>query len=184
MCNQAMIGPYEQTGLNPYDIRIKCAVPPLCYDFSDVTSFLDQPSVQKAIGVDGSPQTQWQSCNMTVNSQFSADWMKNYQQFAGDLLGNNTRVLIYAGDVDFICNWLGNQAWTLALEWSGKAAFNAEGMHDWNGGHGAEAPSGQARSSGPFTFLRVYDAGHMVPLDQPEGALDMVNNFIFNGKWY
>ena len=82
---------------------------------------------------------------------------------------------------DFICNWLGNQAWTLALEWPGKTAFNEEGMHDWVR-HGT--PSGQARSSGPFTFLRVYNAGHMVPLDQPEAALDMVNNFIYNGKWY
>lgn len=31
VCNNAQIGPYEQTGLNPYDFRIPCEVPGLCY---------------------------------------------------------------------------------------------------------------------------------------------------------
>ena len=34
--------------------------------------------------------------------------------------------MIYAGDVDFICNWLGNKAWTLDLEWDGKAQVGRE----------------------------------------------------------
>ena len=32
-------------------------------------------------------------------------------------------VLIYAGDADYICNWLGNKAWTDALEWHGKGEY-------------------------------------------------------------
>ena len=35
-CNAQMLGPYEATGLNPYDIREPCKVKPLCYDFTDV----------------------------------------------------------------------------------------------------------------------------------------------------
>ena len=33
-CNNNMIGPYEETGLNPYDVRIPCEVPthPVYYD--------------------------------------------------------------------------------------------------------------------------------------------------------
>ena len=30
LCNTALTSPYQATGLNPYDIRIKCAKPPLC----------------------------------------------------------------------------------------------------------------------------------------------------------
>lgn len=67
-CNNAMFGPYEQTGLNPYDIRIPCAVPPLCYDFSGVSTLLNNAATQKAIGVSN---INWQSCNFEVNSQFS-----------------------------------------------------------------------------------------------------------------
>jgi len=29
-----------------------------------------------------------------------------------------------------------------------------------------------------FSFYRVYDAGHMVPMDQPEAGLEMLNHFI------
>ena len=32
-------------------MRIKCAKPPLCYDFSNVATYLEQPAVQKALGV-------------------------------------------------------------------------------------------------------------------------------------
>ena len=29
-------------------------------------------------------------------------------------------------------------------------------------------------------IIRVYDAGHMVPMDQPQPALQLVNQFITN----
>jgi cathepsin A (carboxypeptidase C) len=36
---------------------------------------------------------------------------------------------------------------------------------------------------GLFTFLQVYDAGHMVPSDQPQVALEMIRNFVTRGKF-
>jgi len=36
LCNIGLVEPYSLTGMNPYDMRVKCAVPPLCYDFSNV----------------------------------------------------------------------------------------------------------------------------------------------------
>jgi carboxypeptidase C (cathepsin A) len=32
-------------------------------------------------------------------------------------------VLIYGGTYDWICNWIGNEAWTLALEWPSRQDF-------------------------------------------------------------
>lgn len=57
-----------------------------------------------------SPKVQkWQSCNNAVNALFAGDWMKNYQQVFVPMLEDGIRVLIYAGDVDFVCNWLKSQ---------------------------------------------------------------------------
>ena len=76
LCNNGQIGPYEQTGLNPYDFRIPCEVPGLCYDESKVTAFFNDAAIQKALGVDH--QTTWQTCNYDVNGMFSDDWMKQF----------------------------------------------------------------------------------------------------------
>mmetsp|Transcript_23277 Transcript_23277/g.69716 ORF Transcript_23277/g.69716 Transcript_23277/m.69716 type:complete len:434 (+) Transcript_23277:141-1442(+) len=173
-CELALEIPYTLTGMNPYDMRLKCEVPPLCYDFSNVATYLDRDDVRAALGVG---DRRWVDCSKTVAIRFelSGDYMKDYQQMLPEMLEAGIRMLIYAGDQDYICNWLGNQAWTLALPWSGQEAFNATAVADWSV---AGEKAGELRKSGPFAFLRVLDAGHMVPMDQPEAALAMINSFI------
>jgi len=168
--------------MNPYDMRIKCAVKPLCYDMSNDVKFLNDPAVQKQLGVDKS----FESCNMIVNKLFMIDFMRNYHQLIPPMLEGGIQVLIYAGDQDFICNWLGNSKWTLALDWAHKSEFNAASLTPFvvkgkevGKKNGKEV--GELRSFANFHFLRVYQAGHMVPLDQPEAALGMLNAFM-DGK--
>ena len=116
-------------------------------------------------------------------------------------------VLIYAGDADFICNWLGNQAWTEALEWPGQKDFNKASIKDIKLDNGDKY--GKIKNSGNFTFLQIFGAGHMyvqlpghacppnpdlfrvivlterfrVPMDQPEASLDFLNRWI-GGEWF
>ena len=92
------------------------------------------------------------------------------------MLESNIRVLIYAGDCDFICNWMGNKAWTLALEWTGQKDFNS--ADDKEIGYGVVRKAVAAEGTGSLTFLQVYEAGHMVPMDQPKNALSLFNTFI------
>ena len=82
---------------------------------------------------------------------------------------------LFAGDQDYICNWLGNQAWTQALPWKHQAKYNSTKPTEWTV---AGKPAGTLQSSNGFSFLRVYDAGHMVPRDKPAVALAMINQFI------
>ena len=39
---------------------------------------------------------------------------------------------------------------------------------------------GRVRTAAGFSFVQVYQAGHMVPMDQPENALAMLSRFIKN----
>ncbi|KAG8467967.1 hypothetical protein KFE25_007019 [Diacronema lutheri] len=180
-CNMAEIAPYQLSGMNVYDMRIPCdqSAGGLCYDFSNIKAFLSRPEVLEYLGV-GEDRAAWTDCNMEVNARFQGDWMKDYQQQLPDLLAAGIRVLIYAGDQDFICNWLGNKAWTLELPWAGKAAFNGASDQPWyaRDDTGRLQHAGDVRTAKGLTFLRVYAAGHMVPMDQPAASLDMLDQFL------
>ena len=76
-------------------------------------------------------------------------------------------MLIYAGDYDFVCNWVGNMRWTLDLEWKGSEEFRNAELRGWFLDADAEKESeaaGLVRSSGNFSFATVHGAGHLVSL--------------------
>lgn len=68
-CNKDQIQPYQQTGMNPYDVRKECTGGNLCYDIlGSVQKYLNQPDVMKAIGAQ---VDKYESCNMAINFQFN-----------------------------------------------------------------------------------------------------------------
>ena len=174
-CNNKLLSPYVETNLNPYDIRKQCEGP-LCYSqMSYLELYLNLDHVKKAVGAE---VDQFNSCdeNVGTNFFFSGDHSKPFQQYVSELLDKGIPVLVYAGDKDYICNWLGNHAWTNALDYGKHDEFKEEPLRPWY--TFAKKQAGQVQSYDKFTFLRVYDAGHMVPYDQPENSLDMVNRWI------
>lgn len=177
-CNNAFIGPYQRTGQNVYDIRGKCEDSSnLCYSaLGWISEFLNQQSVIEAVGAEVSS---YDSCNFDINRNFlfQGDWMQPFHRLVPGIL-EQIPVLIYAGDADFICNWLGNQAWTEALQWPGQKAFNRAEVSSLM----LDEEYGKVKSSGNFTFMRIYGAGHMVPMDQPEASLDFLNRWL-GGEW-
>ena len=95
-----------------------------------------------------------------------------------DILNAGIDTLVYSGDKDFICNWRGGEKWTHEVNWEGKADFDAADYADWNVSSKA---AGALKSHKNLKFLRVFDAGHMVPMNQPEAALQMLNEFTSSG---
>jgi serine carboxypeptidase-like clade 4 len=162
--------------INVYDVRIPCEVEPLCYDLSAAETFLNQAEVKKAIGA--SPDIEYESCNQLVHMEMLGDWVGNFDIDIPILLDAGVRVLVYSGTEDFICNYLGSQAWVNALSWSGQAQFNKLDLKEWKVDN--KTTAGLAKYFGGFTFLEVFNAGHMVPMDQPVNALDMLRRFIYN----
>lgn len=50
---------------------------------------------------------------------------------------------------------------------------------------GGWARSAKAKKgTGSLTFLQVKEAGHMVPMDQPQAALNLINSFTMNKPYY
>ena len=96
------------------------------------------------------------------------------------LRSNTTRNRPTERRYDFICNWIGNKAWTVALDWKHGKEFAAASDDEWSV---AGEVAGLRRSVAGFSLVQVYDAGHMVPLDQPKNALAMVNAFTGVGSW-
>ncbi|KLJ11698.1 hypothetical protein EMPG_13120 [Blastomyces silverae] len=182
-CNNAIIGPYQRTGRNPYDVRTDCEGGNLCYtQLEDISKYLNQPEVIKALGAEVST---YDSCNMDINRNFlfRGDWMKPFHRLVPGLIAEMP-VLLYAGDADFICNWLGNKAWADALEYPDHAKFAAAEMKNLTIVDNASKGKviGQVKSEGNFTFMRLFGGGHMVPLDQPEASLEFMNRWL-KGEW-
>ena len=201
-CNNAIMGPYQRTGQNPYDVRIPCEDGNLCYtQLNWIDQWLNKPEVMEAVGAE---VDSYAGCNFDVNRNFlfAGDWMKPFHRLVPSIL-EKMPVLIYAvsrlyqtlalinnifcadsyqqGDADFICNWLGNRAWTEALEWSGQNAYNKVELEDLKlGGKGEKI--GEVKTSGNLTFMRLHAAGHMVPLDQPEASSEFFNRWL-SGEW-
>ncbi|XP_038679129.1 serine carboxypeptidase-like isoform X2 [Tripterygium wilfordii] len=159
-------------GTNYYDIRKKCEGS-LCYDFSNLEKFLGQKSVRDALGVPA--DLDFVSCSPTVYEAMLVDWMRNLEVGIPALLEDGIKLLVYAGEYDLICNWLGNSRWVHAMEWSGQKEFVASPEVAFTV-DGSEA--GVLRSYGSLAFLKVHDAGHMVPMDQPKAALEMLERWI------
>eukprot|EP00743_Colponemidia_sp_Colp-15_P001425 GILK01001563.1.p1 GENE.GILK01001563.1~~GILK01001563.1.p1 ORF type:complete len:459 (-),score=65.39 GILK01001563.1:173-1549(-) len=172
MATTSILGLPFAPRFNVYDIRKKCDKPPLCYDMSDVDKYFESEDVKKELGVEG---RSWKSCNMMVHTLMLGDWVKSFSQSVAELLANDVHVLVYSGDKDFICNWRGGEAWVNALEWEGKDEFVGASEKSWSA---YDKAAGVARSARGLTFLRVFDAGHMVPMDQPAAAIDMLARFM------
>lgn len=95
-CNNAMIGPYQRTGQNVYDVRGKCEDSSnLCYsELGWISSYLNQKQVQKALGAEVSS---YDSCNFDINRNFlfQGDWMQPFHRLVPGIL-EQIPVLIYA----------------------------------------------------------------------------------------
>ena len=95
----------DPSKFNLYNIKEACSDPPLCYNFTLLGDFLNQTSVIKALGV-AKEASHWTDCNKEVHSLLMDDWMTDVAPKVVQLLNYNFTVLVYSGNLDFICNWV------------------------------------------------------------------------------
>ncbi|CDY50329.1 BnaA10g13620D [Brassica napus] len=157
---------------HPYDARKKCGEL-MCDVNSNLEKFLNQENVRKALGVGDNV---FVSCNATVYVAMIEDWMINLEVKIPTLIEDGISLLVYAGEYDLVCNWLGF-VWVEQMNWSGQKEFGAAKtvpfMVD-----GKEA--GVMKNHGPLIFLKklYWFMIHMVPMDQPKASLQMLRTWM------
>ncbi|KAL8278754.1 hypothetical protein RQP46_008823 [Phenoliferia psychrophenolica] len=178
-CEKTQTEPYYETGRNPYDMYKFGAYK----EEKEVNFFLNRADVRHELGVDMEAHggvKKFIGCSDLIGYRFGAtgDQSKATYPHVTHMLDNGVATLIYAGKRDFICNYIGNEAWTLALEWSGQAAFNAEPLRSFYGVESDKDEAGFYRQAKNFAFAVVDNAGHFLPFDQPSNALSMFNRWV------
>ena len=186
ICNLENMIPVEaeapiHTGhsFNVYDVTSPCESGAMCYDFSALENWTRLPDVRRGLGVG---DHSWDECNMEVHFALLGDWMANLETRLPSVLAAGVDVMVYAGVDDFICNVAGQDAWTRSMAWPGQDEFVSAELAPWVLEDGTRAGSAKVAhgpsGSGALSLVHVDHAGHMVPMDQPAAALDMLGRFI------
>jgi len=117
--------------------------------------------VQTKLGVDPSAQGNFSIISWKLNRAFIAnlDHIKPSYDYVAALLERDVKILVYVGKNDWVCNHIGNERWTMELEWTGKEKFRTQELREWNVGGKV---AGETRSAGGLTFATIRGAGHMV----------------------
>ncbi|EPQ27794.1 uncharacterized protein PFL1_04539 [Pseudozyma flocculosa PF-1] len=115
-CSAELEDPYMMTGMNPYDITDDCKAgisPNLCYAvMEDIRAYLDRADVRELLGAAPVEEIgRFQTCNDQVAMGFinDNDAAQDNGLNVALLLERGIKALIYVGDLDFICNWVGNK---------------------------------------------------------------------------
>ncbi|OTB00287.1 hypothetical protein M426DRAFT_324430 [Hypoxylon sp. CI-4A] len=184
-CTNNVMLPYSDAGRSVYDISatLPDSFPPRQY-----LEYMNTRDFQAAIGT----TLNYTETNSQVALAFSSTG--DYEREAmipklAALLDAGVRVGLIYGDRDYICNWLGGEAISLALASAASAATTTTTTTTTNNSstYGISFPNagyapiivndtyvgGAVRQFGNLSFSRVYQAGHFVPAYQPAAAFEI-----------
>lgn len=105
-------------------------------------------------------------------------------QHAADNNNAAVQLLFFNGIHDIVCNHVGNERYLERLPWEHAADWVKAERYAWVAA--TEEPgrvSGYMKEYQNLKFLKILEAGHMVPMDVPGVALDMMKLFTYSGSF-
>lgn len=173
LCRQYSIGQIRQhaafTTLTKH-AQVTYGSPP-CYNLSATIRYFQRQDVKKALHVSDQAGA-WTVCNNTVLRTYNVMY-KSAIQLIPPLL-SKCRVLLYYGDLDMVCNFLGGEE---SLYSTGLPTFGNYEPWYYNDSNGRQV-GGFASVHPNLKFITIKGAGHLVPGDRPDEAWSMMKTFI------
>ncbi|KAM3877493.1 lysosomal protective protein [Diretmus argenteus] len=147
-------------------------VPP-CINSTAQINWLNRGDVRKALHI---PDTlpPWDICSDVVGGEYATLYSTMKEVYL-KLLSLGVRALVYNGDTDMACNFLGDQWFVEDLGMETTTKYQSW-IYD-------DQIAGFYQQFGNITFLTVKGAGHMVPQWAPGPAFHMFQSFITNGSY-
>lgn len=161
--NVSAINPYDVRTTEPYDwmeLRMQT--------FFDLNETKDLLHIPRDLRFGTSPE---------VKLNLRDDIMQSQKPRIESLLRAGIRVLLYQGQFDWKDGVVSNEAWIRALDWPGRASFLEANRTVWRRASDGRI-AGYWRGFQNLEQVVVLAAGHMVPMNQPLSAVDMLLRFL------
>ncbi|XP_013784600.1 lysosomal protective protein-like [Limulus polyphemus] len=144
---------------------------PPCVDSTNIEKWLNQPEVRSALHIPSFVQ-KWTICSNAVEAGYKNIYDTMKPQVLQLIKSGQVKGLVYNGDVDMACNFLGDEWFVDNLHLKIKGEFR-----NWKFG---DQIAGFVKEFDNLTFVTIKGSGHMVPQDKPGPAFKMITNFLFN----
>ncbi|ORZ03599.1 Alpha/Beta hydrolase protein [Syncephalastrum racemosum] len=173
----------EKYCINQYDIRLKNEPAGDCgatwpHELEDVTTYLRQNSLVEAVHA-SKQAVGWTECAGAVGSKLDRDSGSPSFDLLPGLL-KEIPVLLFSGDKDLICNYLGTEYLIGNMTWNGAQGFGASTKKEsW---YIDDVEVGSYQEARNLTFVMISEGSHMVPYDKPAETRDMINRFMGVGN--
>lgn len=166
--------PANEQCINMYDYTLKDTYPQCGSNWPNelayVSPFLNSETVQNNLNLDHGKK--WVECSGQVGRRFTA---RNSLP-AIHLLSELTQeipVVLFHGNLDIICNYIGAESMLRKLTWGGQRGFSKDLVaNDWVYDN---KTVGYIKSERNLTFINIFNASHMVPYDQPDVSRALID---------
>lgn len=148
---------------------------PPCLDDDAEISYMNTADVKKALHIPNDIQ-RWDVCSDIVGGGYKniyKDVSPQYKQ----VITAGKRILVYNGDVDMACNFLGDEWFVEALK---QPLVSSRQPWYYNDTLSERQVGGFVKKFEQITLTTIRGSGHMVPQDKPGPALQMFYDFLFN----
>ncbi|CAL1700266.1 unnamed protein product [Somion occarium] len=166
-----------KTCMNMYDVRLNdlhpaCGMnwPP---DVRDINTYLGRQDVVRAFHAQDA-STAWDECRPAIHRAFSTRRSNSSITILPSVL-EKVPMMVFAGDQDLICNYVGLESMIQAMTWNGATGLGTVQTQSWTVNNTA---AGTWVTSRNLTYVKIFNASHMAGFDVPHISHDMILRFM------